>query len=276
MKIKIRNRIESFLKKQFYNLGINLVRNTKINDIKKFISKFKKNYIHTNLIRVGGNGDGGYLVPNVLKDVNICMSAGVGDISKFEKELSDTYDIKSFMIDGSVDSPPENNKNFFFLKKYLSSETNEENITLSDWILKNSITKTENVILQMDIEGSEYEVLTYESSQTLANFSLLIVEFHKFENISNPVFCKMLNSIFDKIYQNFKICHVHPNNFSGIYNFKNIKIPSTIEVTFIRNDLVLAEKSENGIVLPHSLDQKNVKTLPNINMPEIWWKQNIN
>ena len=127
----------------------------------------------------------------------------------------------------------------------------------------------------MDIEGSEYEVLTYETSDLLSNFSILIIEFHKVENISNPIFYKMINAIFDKIYKNFKICHVHPNNFSGVYKFKNIEIPSSIEITFVRNDFVQIEKSNKDISLPHYLDRKNIKNIPDTNMPEIWWKKNF-
>ena len=84
----------------------------------------------------------------------------------------------------------------------------------------------------------------------------------------------MINGIFNKIYQNFKICHVHPNNFSGIYKFNNIKIPSSLEITFIRNDLFDVKNSKKDIFLPHELDQKNVYNMKEINMPKIWWKKN--
>ena len=139
---------------------------------------------------MGGNGDGGYLLPDILKDIDICFSAGVGNISKFEKELSENYNIKSFMADGSVDSPPDNDDKFFFSKKFLSSISDIDNTTLLDWMKESGITKDENIILQMDIEGSEYEVLTHESIETFKTFSLLIIEFHKLENISNPIFFK--------------------------------------------------------------------------------------
>ena len=39
-------------------------------------------------IRIGGENDGGYIVPNDLKDIKYCFSPGVGTISKFEKELT--------------------------------------------------------------------------------------------------------------------------------------------------------------------------------------------
>ena len=125
----------------------------------------------------------------------------------------------------------------------------------------------------MDIEGSEYEVLSHESIEILSKFSLIIIEFHKLQNLSNPIFLNIANSIFEKIYKKFYICHVHPNNFSGIYNFKNIKIPSSIEVTFIRKDLINKSRSDNEIYLPHTLDQKNTKNSIDFKMPEIWWKK---
>ena len=266
-------KIKTLIKKFFYNLGFNIERNTNKNNVMNFISDFQLNYISTDLIRVGGDFDGGYLLPNILDNIDYCFSAGVGDTSKFEKDLSNNYNIKSFMIDGSVNSPSIDDKNFFFFKKYLSSKTKDEFITLSDWILKYLPEKNKKIILQMDIEGAEYEVLAFEPNITLTKFSILIVEFHKLENISNPIFYKMINSIFNKLYQNFKICHTHPNNFSGIYKFKNIEIPSSIEVTFIRNDLVDNVKSNNEIFLPHDLDQKNIKNIKKIDMPKIWWKK---
>lgn len=36
----------------------------------------------------------------------------------------------------------------------------------------------------MDIEGAEYEVLTYESADTLAKFSVIIIGSHDFQNIA--------------------------------------------------------------------------------------------
>ena len=267
------NIIKSFIKKSLYPLGLNIESNSKSEEVRNFILRFNENYISTDLIRVGGNGDGGYLVPDILDNIDYCFSAGVGEISTFEKELSEIYQIKSYMADASVNSPPHEDKNFFFIKKFLSSKTKFEFITLKDWLSINIVDNSDNKILQMDIEGSEYDVLTFESAQTLKQFSLMIVEFHKLENLSNPIFLKMANAIFEKIYDNFYICHVHPNNFSGIYNFKNIKIPSSIEVTFIRKDLINEHKSSNKIFLPHALDKKNHENSIDFKMPEIWWKK---
>lgn len=269
----IKNILNSFFKKKLYSIGINIERNVKKENLLNFIEKFKNHYVKVDLIRIGGQGDGGYLVPNILNNINYCFSAGVGDISNFEKQLSNDYNIKSFMADGSIVGPKQKDKNFFFVRKYLSSVTNQQFITLSDWMNMNKKKDDKSNILQMDIESSEYDVLSFENEETLAEFSIMVIEFHRFQNLCNPIFLNIVNSIFEKIYKNFYICHVHPNNVSGIYNFQNILIPSCLEITFIRKNSLHLCKLNEEVHLPHKLDYKNNNKLDNLVMPEIWWKK---
>ena len=91
--------IRLLLKQILFKLGLNVEKISNQNDIEFFISKFKENYKSTKLVRIGGDGDGGYLLPNILEKIKFCFSAGVGNVSNFEKELSQKYQIKSFMID---------------------------------------------------------------------------------------------------------------------------------------------------------------------------------
>ena len=77
-------------------------------------------------------------------------------------------------------------------------------------------------------------------------------------------FLKMITGIFEKIYSNFSICHVHPNNLSGVYILNGVQIPSNIEVTFIRNDLINGLILNSKVSLPHSLDKKNFNKAPEI------------
>ena len=48
------------------------------------------------------------------------------------------------------------------------------------------------MILQMDIEGGEYDVLTFESTATLGRFAAMIIEFHCLERIFEPNFLYMV------------------------------------------------------------------------------------
>jgi hypothetical protein len=265
--------IKSIIKKILFKIGINIEKIANLKDIEIFISRFRENYKSIELIRIGGDADGGYLVPNILNDIKYCFSAGVGPVSAFEKHLSKDYKIQSFMADASVDCPAEQDNNFIFIKKFLSSRTNAEFITLKDWIKHSIQDSSDKIILQMDIEGGEFEVLIYETSEILAKFSLMIIEFHGLHKLSNKNFLVMIRGIFEKIYSNFSICHVHPNNHSGIYVLNGLKIPSNIEVTFIRNDLINNLILNSKVSLPHYLDKKNCNKSPEIKMPEVWWKK---
>ena len=242
-------------------------------ELKMFLKRFRENFISCELVRIGGADDGGYLHPNNLKEISYCYSPGVSFTSNFEKELSDTYNIKSFMADASIDEPPVSGQNFEFIQKFLGTYTKDKFITLSDWISDSIGEDQGNKILQMDIEGSEYDVLIYEDAKTLASFSTMIIEFHFLQKLFEKDFLKMFSAIFEKIYKNFSICHVHPNNCCGIAELDGIAIPRVIEVTFIRNDLVKKYSKNKEIILPHRLDIKNVKENEDILMPEIWWKK---
>ena len=70
-----------------------------------------------NLIRLGSENDGGYLVPDDLKNIKYNFSPGVGNYSNFENDLL-KYGIKSYMADYSVNLK-KINKNFSFIKKYI-------------------------------------------------------------------------------------------------------------------------------------------------------------
>lgn len=242
-------------------------------ELELFLERFRENYVSCDLVRVGGDGDGGYLHPNNLDGISYCYSPGVSHTADFEKELSDRFHIKSFMADASVNDTPILDKNFEFIPKFLGAYSQDEFITLSDWINQTIGDTEDNIILQMDIEGGEFDVLMFEDSSTLARFSTMTIEFHGLKKMFQKDFLKMMSAIFEKIYKNFSICHVHPNNCCGIMSLDGIDIPHVMEVTFIRNDLIEGALSDKSIQLPHILDRKNVKKKEDISMPEIWWKK---
>lgn len=242
-------------------------------EIHNFLARFRQNYAPVDLIRVGGPGDGGYLVPDALETLTHCFSPGVSDTADFEHELSTKYGVTSFMADASVTGPPFDDENFFFIPKFLGNRSAGEFITLSDWVESSlGSTSSDEMILQMDIEGAEYDVLTFESRTTLSQFKIMVIEFHYLDKMFEKQFLRTLTSIFEKIYLDFTICHVHPNNCCGMVSRDGITVPRVAEMTFVRKSLVAELTSSAGVTLPHRLDQKNIDQKPDVVMPEIWWK----
>jgi hypothetical protein len=238
--------------------------------VKDFLKKLKIIDSGHELIRIGANTDGGYLLPSILDQIEYCFSPGVGNSDTFENHLL-KYNIKSFLADGQVNY----NKKHNFIKKNLNSFNDDKNIRLEDWIsekLPPPINKlNKKLLLQMDIEGSEIEVLCNVSLECLDRFKIIIIEFHNFHDIFTRLGLKIYNNLFDKILKTHNITHIHPNNSSDTVNFLNNKISDLYEITFLnKKDCKYVKKIDYN--LPHKLDYRCVPSLPEIKCPEIFYK----
>ena len=88
------------LKEIFFDLfGMFIERKTSDKRVKKILKKLLPKKINFNLIRLGEDNDGGYLVPDDLNNIDQSYSAGVGLLTKFEKDLEEKFSIRSNMLD---------------------------------------------------------------------------------------------------------------------------------------------------------------------------------
>lgn len=246
---------------------------TKDELLTSFLNKVKPLPITQNLIRLGGYGDGGYLVPDDLENVEACFSPGVSAIANFEAELAE-MGIKSYMADFSVDAPPEENPYFVFEKKYLGDKNTHQHIRLEDWVESKSCDETKDLILQMDIEGSEYNVLLDTPRNVLRRFRIIVIEFHSLEMLLCQSTFNFIKQVFDKILKDFCVAHIHPNNFSPVVKHKNFEIPPILEFTFYRKDR--ATINDTPLDFPHLMDSKNVFDKPDITLPSCWQQNSQN
>ena len=90
--------MKNYILKNFKYKNFRLIRIKKFNE-KKLNILIKKLFIYFtghNLIRIGNqSGDGGYLVPDLINDIDYCFSPGTGSQTGFEDELLCKYNIKS-------------------------------------------------------------------------------------------------------------------------------------------------------------------------------------
>ncbi len=232
----------------------------------KLIDLLKPYDLGYNLIRVGPNGDGGYLVPDVLKKIKTCFSPGVGKIHGFENDLLERG-VKVFMADGTVEKPILLNKNYEFIKKNLGTYEDDVTTTLNSWI--DSKKTQDDLLMQMDIEGSEYEVINSLDELNLKKFRVMVLEFHYFEQVLTKMGYKIIESVMKKISKYFDVAHIHPNNCCGSYKVNKTIIPSTLEITFMSKELSL--KKDRIDKLPNKLDCKNIDYKPDISLDETWF-----
>ena len=263
--MKFRDYVSQLLLKR----GLSLVKMTEIEKLENFIAKNRPRSVGKPLIRVGGSSDGGYLIPDDLEGITTCFSPGVEQVSDLENSLAQQYGIQSFMADYSVDGPALENEKFHFTKKFLGTQNNEKYMRLEDWVTANAPAGDNDMLLQMDIENSEYPVIIDTPSHILDRFRIILVEFHSMESLFDKGAFPLFEAIFDKLGSNFTVAHIHPNNWEPIWEHGSIGIPSVMEFTFLRNDRV----NLDGLPLtfPHELDVINNKSKPPRHLPKCWW-----
>ena len=263
MKNIFKNLVKSILLTQHLQIS----KTTDKSKLLEFLSSVKPIKTNHNLIRLGGEMDGGYLIPNDIENIDNCFSPGVSEVANFENDLT-KKGIKCFLADYSVEHPPIQNDLFDFEKKYLGNKNNEIYMTLESWV-KSKAPKDNDLILQMDIEGSEYSVIHDTCNDTLKKFRILVIEFHCLDLLFDRMGFELIDLTFSKLLKIFEIVHIHPNNCCKPAKVSGIVIPSVMEFTFLRKDRISFK--EKSINFPHELDRPNVKNNNDFVLPKCWY-----
>jgi hypothetical protein len=270
MKNKLKEELNRMRNSYLWKRDIRRHRITKKNDIKKFIETLHPIQTKFELIRLGPNKDGGYLVPNKLDGIEACFSPGVGSISEFELDCLKNK-MKVFLADKSKENPfPEiSAEKYNFIKKFIGCTNNDDFITMDEWVRSTKLADSSELLLQMDIEGGEYVSFINMSDNLISRFRIMVVEFHSLHQIWDPTFFEIVKTVFSKILQTHICVHIHPNNCCGIYSKKGIHIPRLAEFTFLKEDY--AESTNYATDFPHRLDYNNTtnRTIP---LPKNWYK----
>jgi hypothetical protein len=103
----------TFIKDAIFAGGVTLTKHINSADVLDLIARLRPQDCGKDLIRIGGDGDGGYLLPDDLQGIQHCFSPGVGAVADFESHLA-SLNIRSFLADYSVDSLPTERPEFVF------------------------------------------------------------------------------------------------------------------------------------------------------------------
>ena len=238
-----------------------------------------KPQFETELIRLGKNNDGGYLIPKKsLNSSNKLYSFGLDDDYSFEKDFYKKTNVEVVCYDQSV--------NFkFFLKPFLFGHFSklfkyigysfffdgkkrkhlkkniiprgtfkfdyEADSADIDSIIKED--PSNDIFFKIDIEGAEYRILRQLIKHS-SHISGLVIEFHDCDlNLD-----KIINFV-----ENFElqIVHIHVNNWSYI---SSSGLPQCLEITFSPkkfNSKLKDEEKKYPILLDQS-NNSNFKDLP--------------
>jgi len=265
-----RKLIRNLNKLAFYYLvkkGIVLSEATSDEELNKFFCLVRPHRTNHNLIRVGSEADGGYLLPNDLEGISCLYSPGVEKTASFELDIANRG-IKCFMADYSVDSAPFHHENFIFEKKFIGISDDDVYMKLSTWVSKSNAIGND-FILQMDIEGAEFEVLMDLDEKVLQQFRVMIIEFHDFDGLLNRSSFRLINLTFRKLLKYFEIVHIHPNNSNKPIKYLDYEIFHALEFTFLRKDRIANKSIQTNF--PHALDKSCVPNQADYALPSCWY-----
>jgi hypothetical protein len=178
----LKSAIEKLNRKLLFKFISKFSRNTSDQELRSFLQKLHPVTTTKPLVRIGGEGDGGYLLPDDLEGVTRCFSPGVALTSNFELDLA-AIGIPSSLADYSVDYSTSENNLLKFDKKFIGIENNRKFMTLTDWVDRDAPGEGDNLLLQMDIEKYEYPVVLDTSKEVLRKFRIMVIEFHALDII---------------------------------------------------------------------------------------------
>lgn len=247
----------------------------------------------TDLIRVGSDrGDGGYVVPRgAVERATVLLSLGLSDDWSFDEQFQSMnrrarvigvdhsispmlfrrrrlkHRMKALLygVIGADVKAKKHHENagrsaaYFttfqhphrHIRKRVGLRSSDRECTLSELINHESSLHRATIFVKMDIECSEYEVLP-----TILSFAdvveCIVVEFHELDQRTVE-----FNDTIELLRQRYSIVHVHGNNYARYDDVMDF--PVTVEITFLRTDLLGDVSTVSDIELPRpDLDRPNV------------------
>jgi len=257
---------KTLVRKTLTSLGWFPTKPTKEKDLSAFIARLHPVVPRKPLVRLGPPGDGGYLMPDDLEGVHACFSPGVAGVCGFELACADKG-MQIFMADASVEAPPQSHPSFRFTRKFIGATTNDTFMTLDQWVADSGVDNTRDLLLQIDIEGAEYETFLATSDALLRRFRYVVAELHDLDLLFSRPFFNLASRAFAKLLQTHACVHIHPNNCRPVVKQGRIAIPKVAEFTFARRDRV--EEGRWATTFPHPLDADNTPHR-HVALPACW------
>lgn len=210
------------------------------------------------LKRIGGSGDGGYVMAVPFSREKIAYSFGVGKDVSWDYEIAENG-YKVYQYDHTIKKLPCRHANFIWEKCGITGDLETDQLKRLDTLLKiNGHADQEGMLLKMDVEGYEWEVLKKLDPIILKKFDQIVIELHSTNSTDRELMLDALQNLAN----DFAAIHLHGNN-GGLISFcGNLVTPGTIEVTLVNKSVY---ECERGGVFPTDMDRPI-----NPCMPEIW------
>jgi len=211
-------------------------------------------------IRVGGPHDGGYVMLDDFCGIAGAYSLGIGPDVGWDLAIAQRG-VPVWQYDPTVTGPPVNHSLFTFQpwRIEMNDDPATQTVSLASLIDQNRHGGAD-LILKIDIEGTEWDVLAGIDPDRLKVFRQIVVEFHSLNRVVEPDWRDLATTALAHLTQHHQVVHVHGNNLSAILVAGNLRMTESLEVTLVRRDAYRLVATEE--TFPGPCDRANSRVFP--------------
>jgi hypothetical protein len=183
--------------------------------------------------RLGNSNDGGYIFIDDFDEVSTVISCGISNDVTCDLAFADMgKEIVQF--DHTVEGPPVSHRRFRFRKQAIDETLAIPGAArLSDVIGELGDRTRSDLLLKIDIEGSEWTTFANLPKSDLLRCRQIACEFHDSSKFAGREFFSVCEQAVATICDGFFPVHVHANNFRGFSTVAGVPLPDVFEVTFV-------------------------------------------
>jgi len=186
------------------------------------------------LVRIGSKNDGGYVLVEKDYSGTFLLSGGISNDNNFEIEFAQRGGV-GHQIDYSIQEPPKTHNNLTFSpRRIVGKKELDFDVTLDDLCLElisESALKQKTSILKLDIEGSEWEILT--TSKNLGAFDQVLLELHYLNKLADPRVHQESVEGLDRLLDLYFPVFISGNNCCGLVTLGGFTIPRVMEFSLL-------------------------------------------
>ncbi len=184
-----------------------------------------------NLIRIGNDCDGGYVLLDDLDRIDGVYSFGIGKDVSFEEDIA-SRGVDVFCYDPTINEFPSHNNHLHYSCVGIDRKDEGNMMTMESIIEKNGHGDYNNLLLKMDVEGFEWDFIEQANSSTLKRFRQMTFEFHELDKAC----CKRIIKCLKKLNQTHQAIWIHGNNSGGVAISKSTLVPRLLEISYVRKN----------------------------------------
>jgi hypothetical protein len=216
-------------------------------------------------IRIGREGDGGYVMVDDFIGVGHGVSIGIGTELSWDLSMADRG-IKMLLVDHTIPELAATHPNFKFERVGLGTLDSDapDLAPLSKIIELAGLDTSEKAILKIDVEGHEWEALIETDSAEFKKFSQIVIELHGLADYSDHDAHLRRLYVLRNLAATHQVVHLHANNWGGYKIVGGKPVPDVVECTWVRRDLfTFSEFDRNSLQVhkdvPNNADKADIE-----------------